>query len=448
MHYLLRVYYLIIIIITAASIMTTLIQTFTQPFYHATCPLKPSPPPSPPICPITISYSGDRATTRSKMPGLDAAHERELFYITSSILQITKSSAVILRLAENYLNRITPLITQLRAHSMTEQAGHVDCCWTLASLASPSSTQPLSPLPSCESSHPPLFPNHDDNDDDNDEHPLPHPSSVTLPLRLDANGRLSPDVFTQPCHTCDPAALGILLDRPVMTLTAALLLAAKTVNESGFWLRRIAHTTVQNIDELKACERALLRALAWHTTYVPVRGVDSPAVTQTLGVRDGRAPAADLAPVLGEAPTYYQCIPWMLWQYTAHAHAPAVHAAIAAAFMRPCSFVPKDAQREILEHLAWLSRTVSGALLPAPAQWEHVVERKRLDLLVGVVQVVERPPLVPIPIPSSSPAASAVGPVRFRRVSSAARRRDSRMLKHVVDIVLKKPKRSRSVDAL
>ena len=429
--------------------MTTLIQAFTQPFYHATCPLSRLTAPKPslslpdaPSCPIRFSYSGDRATTRSKMPGLDAAHERELFYITSSIIQITKGSAVTLRLAENYLNRITPLITQLRAHRISEEAGHVDCCWTLASLASPDPNQPLCPLPSCETSHPPLFRN--DDGEYEHEHEHPHPSRVTLPLRLDSDGHLSRDTFTQPSHTCDPAALGILLDRPVMTLTAALLLAAKSVNESGFWLRRIAHTTVQNIDELKACERALLRALQWHTAYVPVPHVDSPALTKTLGVRDGRAPAADLAPVLGEAPTYYQCIPWMLWQYTAHAHAPDVHAAIAAAFMRPCSFVPKDVQREVLEHLAWLSRTVSGALLPAAAadpqsEWEHVVERKRLDLLVGIV---ERPPLVAVPPPTT------IGPVRSRRVSSAARRRDSRMLKHVVDFLVKKPKRSRSVDAL
>ena len=425
--------------------MTTLIQAFTQPFYHATCPqFAPSPSLSSPpegSHPITFSYSGDRATTRSKMPGLDVAHERELFYITSSVIQITKGSAVTLRLAENYLNRITPLITQLRAHRMTEEAGHLDCCWTLASLSPPDAKDSTpARLPSCATSHPALF-RKDGSQQQHDEQP--HPSRVTLPLRLDPDGHLSRDVFTQPCHhTGDPAALGILLDRPVMALTAALLLAAKSVNESGVWLRRIAHTTVQHIDELRACERALLRALQWHTAYVPVPGVDSPALTKTLGVRDGRAPAADLAPVLGEAPTYYQCIPWMLWQYTAHAHAPDVHAAIAAAFMRPCSYVPKDVQREVLEHLAWLSRTVSGTLLATPAEWEHVVERRRLNLLIGLV---ERLPLVP----TTTTTTTTANPVRrFRRVSSVARRRDSRMLKHVVDVVVKKRKRSRSVGSV
>ena len=442
--------------------MTTLIQAFTQPFYHATCPqfalchsqdvpaLKPSSPGAdadayPGCCPITFSYSGDRASVRSKMPGLDVAHERELFYITSSIIQITKGSAVTLRLAENYLNRIAPLITQLRAHKMSEEAGHLDCCWTLASLASPSASAPASSepssfcrLPSCETSHPALFrqdgPHFTLVGDGNE---LPHPSTVTLPLRLDNNGHLDQGIFTQPCHALpDPSVLSILLERPVMTMTAALLLAAKTVNESGFWLRRIAHTTVQDISELQACERALLRALQWHTTYVPVLGVDSPALTKTLAV--STAPPADLAPVLGDAPRYYQCIPWMLWQYTAHE--PDVHAVIAAAFVRPCSYVSPDVQQELLEHLAWLSRTVPGVLI-GDRDWEHAqaVERRRLDLLVGVV-AVERVPLVTV--------SSLTGPVRARRVSSAARRRETRMFKHAVDAVYKKPKRSVSVDAL
>src|SRR5258706_8069223 len=321
--------------------MTTLIQAYTQPFYHATCPqiapcfsqvtaLKPSPPDADANAhPSTFSYSGDRASARSKMPGLDVAHERELFYITSSIIQITKGSAVTLRLAENYLNRITPLITQLRAHKMSEEAGHLDCCWTLASLASPSASAsatatassespPLCPLPSCETSHPALFrPEGSQLIPVGDENELPHPSTITLPLRVDSDGHLSQDIFTQPCHTLpDPSALSILLERPVMTMTAALLLAAKTVNESGFWLRRIAHTTVQDISELRACERALLQALQWHTAYVPVTGVDSPALTKTLAVCT--APAADLPPVLGVAPTYYQSIPWMLWHYLVH----------------------------------------------------------------------------------------------------------------------------------
>ena len=363
------------------------------------------------------------------MPGLDVVHERELFYITSSIIQITKGSAVTLRLAENYLNRITPLITQLRAHKMSEEAGHLDCCWTLASLASPSTSAsselpPLCPLPSCETSHPALFRQDGSHltpvDGENEQ---PHPSTVTLPLKLDSDGHLSRDIFTQPCHTLqDPSALSILLERPVMTMTAALLLAAKTVNESGFWLRRIAHTTVQDISELRACERALLRALQWHTTYVPVTGVDSPALTKTLAVSTART--ADLAPVLGDAPTYYQCIPWMLWQYTAHE--PDVHAAIAATFMRPCSYVSREAQQEVFEHLAWLSRIVPGVLI-GDRDWEHAqaVERRRLDLLVGVVQRVRvrvRVPLVAV--------SSLAGPMRARRVSSAARRQETRMLKH------------------
>lgn len=437
-----------------ASIMTTLVHAFTQPFYHATCPqfalclshataLKPSPPdahPALPTCPITFSYSGDRATTRSKMPGLDVAHERELFYITSSIIQITKGSAVTLRLAENYLNRITPLITQLRAHKMSEQAGHDDCCWTLASIAPPDSKGPLCPLPSCETSHPALF-----RKDGSHlilvggENEQPQPSSVTLPLKLDGDGHLSREIFTQPCHTFDPA-LAVLFERPVMTLTVALLLAAKTVNETGVWLRRIAHTTVQGIDELQAAERALLRALQWHTTYVPVAGVDSPAIARTLDL--STSTPNDLLPVLREAPTYYQCIPWMLWQYTTHA--PAVHAKIANAFLRPCSFVPRDVQQEILDHLAWLSRTVNGAVpLVPPHEWEHAAERRRLDLLVGVV---ERRPLVSIPLvgPGCPPVRS------FRRVSAAARRRESRMLaKRVADVVVKKPhKRIVDPDAL
>ena len=435
--------------------MTTLIQAFTQPFYHATCPqfgrchshvtaLKPESldthaDAQHSCCPVTFCYSGDRANTRRTMPGLDVGHERELFYITSSIIQITKGSAVTLRLAENYLNRITPLITQLRAHKMSKEAGHGDCCWTLASLASP---EPLSscPLPSCETSRPALFRQDGSHlipvDGENEQ---PHPSTVTLPLRLDSDSRLSRDIFTQPCHTLpDPSALSILLERPVMTMTAALLLAAKTVNESGFWLRRIAHTTVQDIGELQACERALLRALQWHTTYVPVAGVDSPALTKTLAVCT--APPADLAPVLGDAPTYYQCIPWMLWQYTAHE--PEVHAAIAAAFVRPCSYVSREVQQELLEHLAWLSRTVPGVII-GDRDWEHAqaVERRRLDHLVGVVGVMERAPLVAV-------SSSLAGPMRARRVSSAARRRETRMLKYAVDAVVKKPKRSVSVDAL
>jgi hypothetical protein len=358
------------------------------------------------------------------MPGLDVAHERELFYITSSILQITKASAVIIRLAENYLNRITPLITQLRAHKMSEEAGHIDCCWTLASLAPSQSKAPLAacPLPSCETSHPALCRGDGSRlilvDGENEQ---PHPSSVTLPLQLDGDGYLSGDVFTQPCQTIDPH-LRVLLDRPVMTMTVALLLAAKTVNETGVWLKRIAYTTVQNIDELNTCERALLKALQWQTTYAPVEGVDSPAIKRTLDVTT--APPEDLAPVLKEAPTYYQCIPWMLWQYTTHE--PDVHATIAKAFLRPSSDVPKDVQQEILEHLAWLSRTVAGVLIgDARGKWERVMERKQLDLLTGVV---ERVPLV------------AACPIRCRRVSSAslvARRRESRMLKRVVDVVRK-----------
>lgn len=478
--------------------MTTLIQAYTQPFYHATCPqfalclshptaLKPSPPnadayPRLPSCPITFSYSGDRATTQSKMPGLDVSHQRELFYITSSIIQITKGSAVTLRLAENYLNRITPLITQLRAHRTTEEAGHKDCCWTLASLASPAShskdsEDSMCPLPSCETSHPALFRrdgNHlilvggsSSESSNSSEQQHPHPSTVTLPLRLDGNGHLSRDTFTQPCHTlaADPAALRILLDRPVMALTAALLLAAKSVNESGTWLRRIAHTTVQDPAELMACERALLRALQWHTSYRPVPGLDSRAVRATLDVV--RAPVADLKPVLGEAPTYYQCIPWMLWQFTAHddsdgdntlnddgdtlddndnnnnAHMH-THEAIASAFMRPCSFVPKEVQQEILEHLAWLSRTVAGSVLPAADEWAHAAERTRLDLLVGVV--ARRPLGAAVPSATATATATTVGRLRVRRVSSAARKRETRMLKHAIEVVVKKPKRSRSVD--
>ena len=97
-------------------------------------------------------------------------------------------------------------------------------------------------------------------------------------------------------------------------------------------------------------------------------------------------------------------------------------------------------QQELLEHLAWLSRTVPGVLI-GDRDWEHAqaVERRRLDLLVGVV-VVERVPLVAV--------SSLTGPVRARRVSSAARRRETRMFKHAVDAVYKKPKRSVSVDAL
>ena len=69
-----------------------------------------------------------------------------------------------------------------------------------------------------------------------------------------------------------------------MTMTATLLLAAKTANTSRFWLQRIVDTTVRDISELRACERALLRVLQWHTTLVPIMGADSPALTNTLVV--------------------------------------------------------------------------------------------------------------------------------------------------------------------
>jgi hypothetical protein len=67
-------------------------------------------------------------------------------------------------------------------------------------------------------------------------------------------------------------------------MTAALLLAATRVNTSGFWLWRIADTIVRDISKLRACEQALLRALQWHATLVPVMGADSPTLTKTLAV--------------------------------------------------------------------------------------------------------------------------------------------------------------------
>ena len=54
------------------------------------------------------------------------------------------------------------------------------------------------------------------------------------------------------------------------------------------------------------------------------------------------ARTVDLAQVLGDAPTYYQCIPWMLWQYTAHE--PEVRAAILTTFICPCLYVSQDVQ--------------------------------------------------------------------------------------------------------
>ena len=74
-----------------------------------------------------------------------------------------------------------------------------------------------------------------------------------------------------------------------MTMTTTLLLTAKTVNDSQFWLWRIAHTTVQDISGLRTCERALLRVLRWHTTYMSVSGVDSPALTKTFAVYGARS---------------------------------------------------------------------------------------------------------------------------------------------------------------
>ena len=107
-------------------------------------------------------------------------------------------------------------------------------------------------------------------------------------------------------------------------------------------------------------------------------------------------------------------------------HEPKVHAAIAVIFMRPCLYVSRDVQQEVFEHLAWLSRIVPGVLI-GDRDWEHAqtVERRRLDLLVGVVQRVRvrvRVPLVAV--------SSLAGPMRARRVSSAARRQETRMLKH------------------
>ena len=84
------------------------------------------------------------------------------------------------------------------------------------------------------------------------------------------------DIFTQLCHMLqDPSALNILLEQSVMTMTAALLLAAKQ-STTVFWLQRITHTTVQDTSELWAHKRALLWVLQWHTTSMPIMGVDSP----------------------------------------------------------------------------------------------------------------------------------------------------------------------------
>ena len=106
------------------------------------------------------------------------------------------------------------------------------------------------------------------------------------------------DIFTQLCHTLqDPSALNILLEWSVMTMTAALLLAAKQ-STTVFWLRRIAHTTVWDTSELWAHKRALLWVLQWHMTSMPIMGVDSPTLMKALTVCT--ACTADLAPVLGD----------------------------------------------------------------------------------------------------------------------------------------------------
>ena len=88
--------------------------------------------------------------------------------------------------------------------------------------------------------------------------------------------------------------------------------------------------------------------------------------------------------MLEDAPTYYQCIPWMLWQYTAHE--PEVHAAIAAMFMRPCLYVSRDAQQEVFEHLAWLSGIVLSVRI-SDCDWECAQTDGSISLLAAGVGV-------------------------------------------------------------
>ena len=78
--------------------------------------------------------------------------------------------------------------------------------------------------------------------------------------------------------------------------------------------------------------------------------------------------AADLVLVLGDAPTYYQCIPQKLWKCTVRELK--AHAAIATTFLSPCSYASWGAQQEVFEHLAWLWHIVLGVLM-GDHDWEH-----------------------------------------------------------------------------